>query len=253
MDRTESGATRDSRRPGNDARREAEGPGAPPRGRLLDLWNTLVFTDHSPNPIVVIAAAFGLTGPEGTRVIERGIMTRPLQGISSALDRLAAVTGRRLDGRARRDMVVQWGSACNLNRTYPDVLPTLRRLSTGARRPRLGVLSNTQSFDLECLRRDGLDLMMDTIRLSCHTGLLKPDPAAFLDAAAHLALPPDRILMVGDRPGDDVEGAIRAGMRAVLLDRTGSAPPDVGVQVIRTLADLPPMFSGARPSGGGAP
>jgi FMN phosphatase YigB (HAD superfamily) len=54
--------------------------------------------------------------------------------------------------------------------------------------------------------------------------------------------------MVGDSVRQDIEGALRAGMRAVLLHRGGVAPAgvdglrDLGVPVIRTLSELPELL-----------
>jgi FMN phosphatase YigB (HAD superfamily) len=53
--------------------------------------------------------------------------------------------------------------------------------------------------------------------------------------------------MVGDSPKHDVEGGLRAGMRAVLLDRSGRAGAERvelaarGVAVIRSLRELPDL------------
>jgi len=47
---------------------------------------------------------------------------------------------------------------------------------------------------------------------------------------------------VGDSVRDDVEGATKAGLRAVLLTRQGKqAPPDV--QTIRALDELVPLVA----------
>jgi len=54
-------------------------------------------------------------------------------------------------------------------------------------------------------------------------------------------LPPGEVLMVGDRPDDDIEGALGAGMSAVLLDRSRVAAggdPGAGVPVIDSLSCL---------------
>jgi FMN phosphatase YigB (HAD superfamily) len=56
--------------------------------------------------------------------------------------------------------------------------------------------------------------------------------------------------MVGDSVQQDVEGALRAGMRAVLLHRGDGPHPrerelgDRGVPVIRSLAELPNLVIG---------
>lgn len=58
-------------------------------------------------------------------------------------------------------------------------------------------------------------------------GALKPNPRAFLLAAASLNLEPSAILHVGDRADTDVEGAKAAGQHAFLLGGE-ETPEDVG-------------------------
>ena len=48
---------------------------------------------------------------------------------------------------------------------------------------------------------------------------------------------PEEVIHVGDSLSSDVEGAKRAGIRPVLLDRKGKAAPE-GVSVIRSLTEL---------------
>jgi FMN phosphatase YigB (HAD superfamily) len=51
--------------------------------------------------------------------------------------------------------------------------------------------------------------------------------------------------MVGDNLRQDVEGALGAGMRGVLLDRAGAQPAraaELGVPVIRSLRELPDLL-----------
>ncbi|HKY33952.1 MAG TPA: HAD family hydrolase [Candidatus Polarisedimenticolia bacterium] len=212
------------------------------RGVCFDLWNTLASTVHEPHPIRALASAFGLEGRPGwRRTLEETIMTRRLPGITAALDELERATGRPPgNGWTRRDLVLAWGAASNANRLYPDALPALRRLARDGLR--LGLVSNTQSFDLDLLDRDGIAALMQAVCLSCDCGMLKPDPGIFSLAAGRLGIPASEILMVGDRPDDDVAGARRAGLRAVLLDRpAGAAPPRrrEGEPVLRGLDELP--------------
>ncbi len=122
------------------------------RGLCFDLWNTLAHTRHEPHPMTMLATAFGLMDRPGwRRLIESAIMTRPLSGIGEALDVLASAAGARVPGPAeRRELILAWGEACNANRLYADTLPALARLRVAhppAPAYRLGLLSNTQSFD----------------------------------------------------------------------------------------------------------
>lgn len=57
-------------------------------------------------------------------------------------------------------------------------------------------------------------------------GARKPDPRAFLITCDRLGVAPDSVLSVGDEFEVDVVGARSAGLHAVLLDRSGTAPPE---------------------------
>jgi putative hydrolase of the HAD superfamily len=64
--------------------------------------------------------------------------------------------------------------------------------------------------------------------VSSEVGYRKPHPAFFQALCASVRVPPERILCVGDDIENDVRGASRAGLRAVLLSRSGGDfPSDV--------------------------
>ncbi|HJV03778.1 MAG TPA: HAD hydrolase-like protein, partial [Actinomycetota bacterium] len=55
----------------------------------------------------------------------------------------------------------------------------------------------------------------------------KPEPGLFEVARERLGLPADRIAVVGDTPGSDVEGGRRAGIATVLVLTGTTRPEDV--------------------------
>jgi HAD superfamily hydrolase (TIGR01549 family) len=61
--------------------------------------------------------------------------------------------------------------------------------------------------------------LADGLSLSFEVGAVKPEPAIFAHVCAGLNLPASRVLVVGDSPRADVEGARSFGMRAVRLAR----------------------------------
>jgi HAD superfamily hydrolase (TIGR01509 family) len=213
------------------------------RGILFDLWNTLSYSAHQPNPMLLIAEALGIASDPGWKKrLERGMMTRRLSGIREALARLESETGRRLAGDAVRDRLVeQWAAACAATRLHDDAIPALR---AARGRWRVGVLSNTQSFDLGFVRDLGIEELVDVLCLSCDAGRIKPDPRFFAWGARRLGLPAPAVLMVGDSLEDDVDGALRAGMAAVHLDRKGDAPAAPGARKVRLLTEVPSLLSG---------
>ena len=126
--------------------------------------------------------------------------------------------------------------------TDPDVPELFRRLRAAG--VKIGVLSNTmwpRSMHEQVFIRDGVLELIDGAVYSSEIEWTKPHPEAFRAAMAAVGVAdPAACVFVGDRPYDDVFGAKRAGMRAVLVPNSDvpawpEAEPDA---VIRRLADL---------------
>ena len=101
------------------------------------------------------------------------------------------------------------------------------------------VLFSNASTQLESdLASCGLDAEVDAVVSSARIGLAKPDPAAFLEAARIVAVPPARCLFVDDR-ADNVEGARQAGMRAAVF---------TGVDDLEALLVAEGLVGGAAPA-----
>ena len=116
----------------------------------------------------------------------------------------------------------------------PQAVPTIEGLR--ARGLRVGLCSNAPyripSMYAQ-LRHVGLADHLDAVTFSGQIGWRKPSPRIMEAAAAAVGSPPREIVMVGDSVSDDVAGARAAGMRAVLLRRTGSAaPPDLDPPIV---------------------
>jgi putative hydrolase of the HAD superfamily len=108
-------------------------------------------------------------------------------------------------------------------RAFPDALDCLRALRS--RDLRLAVLTNFElpSIDLT-LQHAGVDpswfhALLSSAAIGCH----KPDPQAYLAAAAALKLAPEQCAFVDDLP-ENVQAARALGMHAWLLDRRDTVP-----------------------------
>jgi putative hydrolase of the HAD superfamily len=113
-----------------------------------------------------------------------------------------------------------------------DALAVLR-----ARGLRLAVASN---FDHRLpLVLEGLGLLefFEVVWGPAEAGAAKPDPAFFRGLLAHLALPAEAALHVGDDPQGDLAAARAAGLRTVAIE-----PP-------ATLADLPARIAAVEAEG----
>ena len=134
--------------------------------------------------------------------------------------------------------------------TDPDVPELFRRLRAAG--VKIGVLSNTmwpRSMHEQVFIRDGVLELIDGAVYSSEIEWTKPHPEAFRAAMAAVGVTDQAAcVFVGDRPYDDVFGAKRAGMRAVLVPNSDvpawpEAEPDA---VIGRLADLAPLIDAWR-------
>ena len=118
---------------------------------------------------------------------------------------------------------------------FPDARPALEQLrSLGLR---LVVVSNWDCSLPEWLEGAGIWPLVDGAISSASVGEPKPSPAVFRAALEIAGVEAGEALHVGDSLGNDVEGARAAGIRAVLLDRSG-APPPPGVETVRSLGEV---------------
>jgi putative hydrolase of the HAD superfamily len=150
--------------------------------------------------------------------------------------------GPRID-ECSREIYREW-AACQHFELYDDVPAVLRQLFDSGLR--IGLISNTHRclesfqshFDLQ-------GLIGATISSSEH-GLMKPHPSIFAAALERLGVTAAEAVMVGDSFRHDIEGALAAGMRAVLLNRGDAAAPAVHgsarVPTIHSLRELPELL-----------
>jgi 2-haloalkanoic acid dehalogenase type II len=120
---------------------------------------------------------------------------------------------------------------------YPDAGPLVERL----RQPfRVGILSDADTDFLSAsLGRSGLGV--DAVLCSQELAIYKPHVTAFQSICERLDAAPEGVIFVGDDPVTDIEGARRAGLRTVWVNRHGRAwpteltPPDAEVATLRDI------------------
>lgn len=109
-----------------------------------------------------------------------------------------------------------------------EVWPGTFEMLDACRGFRLAIASNTQRAYTEPeLRMLGLWNYFECVVFSSDVKACKPDGAIFRRALSELDVTPSEVLYVGDNPYDDVIGAGRLGIPAILLERGTPAPPDV--------------------------
>lgn len=125
---------------------------------------------------------------------------------------------------------------------FPDVLPTLDALCS--MNLVVGAVSNWVWNLPELLHSLELVSHFDFIAASARIGYEKPHPRIFQYALRQARVDPHEAIHVGDHVDADIEGALAAGIDAVLIDRSHRyRPEDVpnGVPVISSLAQLLPI------------
>jgi HAD superfamily hydrolase (TIGR01662 family) len=161
-------------------------------------------------------------------LIDKGYDDIPSDIIRNALDRLFAVTQ------------INWA-------LEEDSLPTLQKLEKSGYR--LGLISNAgDDQDVQQLARGfGIHSYFDFILTSAACSYRKPHPRIFELALANWYLLPTEAVMVGDNLIADVQGAQKAGMFGVWINRRAdpemekleSVSPDAS---LTSLAELPALL-----------
>jgi putative hydrolase of the HAD superfamily len=211
---------------------------------LLDSFGTLVSMEP-PAPRLASALGVGLEAAERafaaeiSYYVEHHVEGRDAPSLSALRDRCAGVIQRSLGlesvplDEVREAML----DAIRFS-AYPDAEPALRELR--ARGLRLVVASNWDCSLPEVLSQAGLASLVDGVVSSATVGAAKPEPALFEAALAVAGCAPGDAVHVGDSVSKDVEGASRAGVAAVLLDRDGGGGE--AAVCITTLAELPGLI-----------
>ncbi|MGB2953350.1 MAG: HAD-IA family hydrolase [Gaiellaceae bacterium] len=199
---------------------------------IFDLWNTIAewpaaaWDETRPR----IAERLGLT-PERFDELWYGMNeVRETSPLSVVLERFEAPPETLADVVAMRRAVTQQGLV-----PRAGALETLVELR---RRGFLLGLITVCSEDVPMLwPGTAFTGLFDSEIFSCSVGLRKPDPRIYLLACEQLGIRPDEAVFVGDGANDELAGAERVGMKAVLLEQPHEAQEWEGAR-IRELTEL---------------
>ena len=213
---------------------------------IFDVGGTLIgFHDPEPFRRFLDHGGFPATGDDARRFHQRLTSTiraqrDSAQGLGADEDELynwwhgvfAKIWPDRPDLAAE---MARWLFAGRFDRLFADVLPALGALQGLGMR--IGVLSNFGSHLRDVLSHFELLGYFDFVICSAEVRVAKPDPRIFDLAVEQADRPRHRLLYVGDHVGDDIKGARRAGLDAVLIDRR-DRQPDAPCPRIGSLLEL---------------
>jgi len=125
---------------------------------------------------------------------------------------------------------------------YPETPVVLRGLKEQGYE--LGIVSNFDSRLFNVLRGLGLAELFDTVTISSLAHAAKPAPKIFRLALDKHAMDAEDAVHVGDSRRDDVEGARKAGLQAVLIERESQLSSSASnVPTIQSLEQLPALLA----------
>jgi putative hydrolase of the HAD superfamily len=128
----------------------------------------------------------------------------------------------------------EWWEHANFS-LYPEVLFVLEKLKE--RGLKVGIVTNSLQADVEkVLAKLGLEGFFDVEVSVDAAGKAKPAKEIFTYAVKKLGLNPKDVLFVGDDLKIDYEGAEKAGLRAIAIDREDKLTCNIAK--IRNLQDL---------------
>jgi putative hydrolase of the HAD superfamily len=205
------------------------------RAVVFDLWNTLaewpvdVWAVTRPR----VAERLGLT-PEEFEERWFGDLAhmREMGPMADALRVLGASPEAALEIASMRRAVTEQGLV-----PVPGALETISDLRT--RGFRIGLITVCTDDVPSLWSETPFHGLFDAEVFSCSVGLRKPDPRIYLLACEQLDVEPGEALFVGDGANDELAGAERVGMTAVLVEREGEEQEWAG----RRIRSLPELLS----------
>lgn len=121
-------------------------------------------------------------------------------------------------------------------RVFDDVHETLTAIR--ARGIAMVVLSNWDYSLHRVLRAFGLASWFDYVFASLEYGPEKPEPELFRVVENQMEISPENILHIGDNPIDDLQGALGAGWKGALIDRSMPQRDGYRLSDLRQVIDL---------------
>jgi HAD superfamily hydrolase (TIGR01549 family) len=139
--------------------------------------------------------------------------------------------------RAAERVYEEWATNHHFE-IYDDVAPVLTELA--GRGFVLGAISNSHRSLDAFTAHFKLDGLLTATISSAEHGFMKPHRSIFEAALEKAKVDAAHATMVGDSLKADIEGAMTAGMRGILLRRSGEVPPALppSVRVISSLQQL---------------
>ena len=204
---------------------------------FFDLWNTLLYCPtHGKVDEMLRQVGLGGKLDYGTIMeeMDNKLFTYPDYDIRKFLLELCEEKGVECPRDAIESAARMWESRLTQAEYFPETEAVLKDLHGNYK---LGLISNTDRSGADYVRKIRINQYFDSMILSYEVGVVKPDPLMFKMALDDLDVRAQESWMVGDSVQADVEGALNAGMNAVLIIRDGITTAHT-YPTIRSLTEL---------------
>lgn len=180
------------------------------RGIIFDLFNTLVYIEKSRNPYNKYLKEIS-TIKYPNKNLRELLLTNEFNSIEQFHKEVFPrenINPRVFDELLRVEI--------DSIKLYSDVEENLLKLSQNYR---LFVLSNLATPYKEAYFKLGLDKYIEKPFFSCELGKYKPDREIFDEVLNFSKISKENLLMIGDSYKSDYQGAVKFGIKSILIDR----------------------------------
>ena len=126
-----------------------------------------------------------------------------------------------------------WRDNLKYIKHYEETLEVLNELK---KKYKLALLSNTDNLSMiPIIKKFDLEKYFDVIKLSCNTGMLKPDNKLLEIICQELGVEKECVIMVGNSVPRDMKGAEDFGIKCVLIDRNNNKKFSPKIKSLRDL------------------
>lgn len=189
------------------------------KGILFDFWGTIIENGVFPSPVRQVKRILRVPQPFSEYIthFEEVFMTTKYETLNEAFREVAKSFDLTPPEFVYDKLIGMWNKNTFLSKPFEESMEVLEELKEDYK---LILICNTDNHSIpQLIEKFNLKEYFDTIILSCDTGLLKTDKKMFELALKESKLKKEEVIMVGDSIPTDMEGAKKAGIKAILIDR----------------------------------
>ena len=127
--------------------------------------------------------------------------------------------------------IIEIGKESNADNLNPDMLALVDRLRANGYK--VGLLSNNSADNAALMRERGLDKRFEVLDISVETGLVKPNPEAFIHLAQGLGVDVQDLIFIDDSP-KSLSTAEETGFTPILFDNYEQLVKDLQALGVKT-------------------